>query len=106
MRSDYIRTARAKGLGEKQVLIQHALRSSLGPVLALLGLQVAAMVGNSILVELIFARPGIGLFISQAIDKGDFNTIAGVTLVIGLLYVISNIVVDVLQALADPRVAV
>jgi peptide/nickel transport system permease protein len=56
-------------------------------------------------VELIFARPGIGLFISQAIDKGDFTTIAGVTLVIGVLYVLTNVLVDALQSLADPRIA-
>lgn len=106
MRAEYTRTARAKGLTENRILIRHALRNSVGPVLALMGLQLAAMIGNSILVEMIFARPGIGLFISQAIYKGDFNTIAGVTLVIGLLYVLVNIAVDVLQAAADPRIAV
>jgi ABC-type dipeptide/oligopeptide/nickel transport system permease component len=106
MRAEYTRTARAKGLGEKRILIQHALRNAVGPVFALLGLQLAGLIGNSIVVEMIFARPGIGLFISQAISKGDFNTIAGVTLVIGVLYVLANIVVDVMQAAADPRVAV
>lgn len=106
LRSEYTRTARAKGLGEKRILIKHALRNALGPVLALMGIQLAGMIGNSILVELIFARPGIGLFTSQAISKGDFNTIAGITLVVGLLYVIANIVVDMLQSIADPRIAV
>jgi len=106
LRAEYTRTARAKGLGEKRILFKHALRNALGPVLALMGIQLAGLIGNSILVELIFARPGIGLFISQAIDKGDFNTIAGITLVIGLLYVIANIVVDVLQSIADPRISV
>lgn len=105
MGAEYIRTARSKGLGEKRILIQHALRNAVGPVFALLGLQLAGMIGNSIVVELIFARPGIGLFIAQAISKGDFNTIAGVTLVIGALYVLANIIVDLMQAIADPRVA-
>ena len=105
-RAEYTRTARAKGLSENRILIMHALRNAIGPVFALLGLQLAAMIGNSILVEMIFARPGLGLFLSQAIYKGDFNTIAGVTLVIGSLYVFANIAVDVLQAAADPRVAV
>src|SRR5207248_6690015 len=91
LRAEYARTARAKGLSETQVLVRHALRNALGPVLALMGLQLAGMIGNSILVEAIFARPGIGLYISQSIDKGDFNTIAGITLVIGLLYVVANI---------------
>ena len=106
MRAEYIRTARAKGIGEKRILIEHALRNAVGPVFALLGLQLAVMIGNSIVVELIFARPGIGLFIAQAISKGDFNTIAGVTLVIGVLYVMANIIVDLMQAVADPRVTV
>lgn len=106
MRAEYIRTARAKGLGEKRILIEHGLRNAVGPVFALLGLQLAGMIGNSIVVEMIFARPGIGLFIAQAISKGDFNTIAGVTLVIGVLYVLANIVVDLMQAVADPRVTV
>jgi ABC-type dipeptide/oligopeptide/nickel transport system permease component len=106
LRADHTRTARAKGLGEKRILIQHALRNSLGPVLALMGLQIAAMIGNSIVVEIIFARPGIGLYISQAIGSGDFNAIAGVTLVVGLLYVAANLVVDLLQSVADPRVEV
>jgi ABC-type dipeptide/oligopeptide/nickel transport system permease component len=74
-------------------------------VFALIGLQLAVMVGNCILVELIFARPGIGLYISRAIDKADFNAIAGVTLAVGLLYVLTNIAVDVMQSIADPRVA-
>ncbi|WP_205266630.1 ABC transporter permease [Mycolicibacterium sphagni] len=105
LRADHTRTARSIGLSEKRILVGHALRNSVGPVLALLGLQLAVMVGNCILVELIFARPGIGLYISRAIDKADFNAIAGVTLVVGALYVVTNIVIDMLQSLADPRVA-
>jgi len=105
LRADHTRTARSIGLKEKQVLIRHTLRNSLGPVLALIGLQLAVMIGNCILVELIFARPGIGLYVARAIDKADFNAIAGVTLVIGLMYVVTNIVVDMLQSVADPRVA-
>ena len=71
----------------------------------MMGLQLAVMIGNCILVELIFARPGIGLYIAKAIDKADFNAIAGVTLVVGVLYVVTNIFVDALQSVADPRVA-
>lgn len=105
LRADHTRTARSIGLGEKRILVRHTLRNSLGPVLALVGLQLAVMVGNCILVELIFARPGIGLYIARAIDKADFNAIAGVTLVVGVLYVVTNIVVDLAQSIADPRVA-
>ena len=76
-----------------------------GPKVEAVVVQLAVMVGNCILVELIFARPGIGLYISRAIDKADFNAIAGVTLAVGLLYVLTNIAVDVMQSIADPRVA-
>lgn len=104
LKSDYVRTAQAKGLSETRVLLKHVLRNSLGPVLALMGLAVAGMVASSIIVEDIFARPGLGRFVAQAITAGDFNAIAGATLVIGIFYVACNIVVDVLQVVADPRV--
>jgi peptide/nickel transport system permease protein len=104
LRSDYVRTARAKGLRERRVLAKHALRNSVGPALALGGVTLASLFGTTILVEVIFAYPGVGLYISQAIGKGDFNTIAGVTVVLGVLYVFLNTVVDLLQAAADPRI--
>lgn len=105
LKSDYTRTARSKGLGEKRVLLKHVLRNSLGPVLALMGLTIAGMIASSIIVEEIFARPGLGLYVSQAIVAGDFNAIAGATLLIGIFYVACNIAVDVLQSVADPRIA-
>jgi ABC-type dipeptide/oligopeptide/nickel transport system permease component len=105
LRADSTRTARAKGLGEKRILFKHVLRNSLGPSLALMGLNIAGMAAAAIIVEVIFSRPGIGLFVSQAITAGDFNAIAGVTLVIGVLYVVVNLIADLLQAVADPRVA-
>jgi peptide/nickel transport system permease protein len=104
LRSDFVRTARAKGLGEKRILVKHALRSSSGPVMALWGLEFASLFGATIVVESIFAFPGIGLYISQAIAKGDFNTIAAITIVLGLLYVLANTAVDMVQALLDPRI--
>jgi len=104
LRSDHIRTARVKGLGEKRILIKHALRNSSAPVLVLWGLELASLFGSTIVVESIFAFPGLGLFTTQAIARGDFNTIAAVTMVLGLLYVLANTFVDLLQVLADPRV--
>lgn len=104
LRSDYIRTARVKGLGEKMILVRHALRNSLAPVLAVSGLEIASLFVSGIIVETIFAYPGIGLYTTQAISSGDFNAIAGVTLVLGTLYIVANCVVDLLQAIADPRV--
>ena len=81
-----------------------ARRNSSAPVLALWCLELASLFGSTIVVEHIFAFPGLGLFTTQAIARGDFNTIAAVTMVLGLLYVLANTLVDLVQALADPRV--
>jgi peptide/nickel transport system permease protein len=104
--SDYVRTARSKGLTDRQLLFRHGLRNALGPALAMLGLQSGLMFAGVIVVETVFAWPGIGLYAAQAIPVGDFSAIAGVALVIGAAYVIINGLVDVLQAVADPRIRV
>jgi peptide/nickel transport system permease protein len=104
MRSDYVRTARAKGQRELRVLVSHGLRNSAGPALAMGGIQIAAMFASVLVIEQIFAWPGLGSYAVQAIDIGDFGTIAAVTLTLGILYIVANIVVDLLQAAADPRI--
>jgi peptide/nickel transport system permease protein len=105
LRSEYVRTARAKGLSELRVVARHALRNSAGPVLAISGLQIAALFGAELVVEVMFAWPGMGLYTAQAVNKDDFTTIAGITLVLGALYVLANAIVDLLQAAADPRIS-
>jgi peptide/nickel transport system permease protein len=105
MRTDYVRTARAKGLRETGVLWRHGVRNSLGPALSMGGLQVGLMFAGVIVIEQIFAWPGIGLYTVQSIPRTDFPAIAGVTLVLGAGYVIVNTIVDILQAVADPRIA-
>jgi peptide/nickel transport system permease protein len=105
MRTDYVRTARAKGLRESVVLLRHAVRNSLGPALSMTGLQVGLMFAGVVVVEQVFAWPGIGLYTVQSIPRTDFPAIAGVTLVLGAGYVIVNAIIDVLQAAADPRIA-
>lgn len=104
MSSDYARTARSKGLTERQIAVRHGLRNAVGPALAMLGLQSGLMLSGVVVVELVFAWPGIGLYAAQAIPVADFPVIAGVALVIGATYVIINAIVDVLQAVADPRI--
>lgn len=106
MTSDFVRTARAKGLTEKAVLLRHGLRNSLSAALSMTGLQVGLMFAGIVVVETVFAWPGIGLYTDQSIPPADFPAIAGVTLVLGVAYVVINAVVDVLQAVVDPRVAV
>lgn len=104
MRSDFVRTARSKGLTERTVLLRHGLRNSLTSALAMTGLQAGLMFAGVVVIETIFAWPGIGLYTAQSIPAADFPAIAGVTLVLGVGYVVINAIVDILQALADPRV--
>jgi peptide/nickel transport system permease protein len=104
LRSDYVRTARAKGLREVAILWRHALRNSVGPALSMGGLQVGLMFAGVVVIESIFAWPGIGLYTVQSIPRSDFPAIAGVTIILGAGYVIVNTIVDILQGVADPRI--
>ncbi|MDT7609409.1 MAG: peptide/nickel transport system permease protein [Pseudonocardiales bacterium] len=106
MSQDYIRTARAKGLREWVVLAKHVLRNSAGPALSMTGLQVGLLFAGVLVVESIFAWPGLGQYTSQSLPVDDFPAIAGVTLLLGAGYVLINTVVDILQSLADPRIDV
>jgi peptide/nickel transport system permease protein len=105
LRSDYVRTARAKGLRELLILWRHAMRNSVGPALSMGGLQVGLMFAGVVIIEQVFAWPGIGLYTVQSIPRSDFPAIAGVTLILGAGYVIINTLVDVFQVMADPRLA-
>jgi peptide/nickel transport system permease protein len=105
MRSEFVRTARAKGLAERAIVFRHALRNSLTAALSMTGLQVGLMFAGVVVVETVFAWPGIGLYTEQSIPVADFPAIAGVTLVLGATYVVINALVDVAQALVDPRIA-
>ena len=104
MRTDYTRTARAKGLREVSVMRRHVLRNSIGPALSMTGLQVGLMFAGVLVVELIFAWPGLGQYTAQSIPVDDFPAIAGVMLLLGAAYVLINTIVDLLQAAADPRI--
>jgi peptide/nickel transport system permease protein len=104
MQSGYAKTARAKGLTEGRVLRGHVLRNSLGPALSMTGLQVGLMFAGVLVIEEIFSWPGIGQYTAQSIPVADFPAIAGVTLLLGVGYVVINTIVDILQAIADPRI--
>ncbi len=101
--SDWARTARSKGLRERTVLVRHALRNSLGPTLTMAGLQLAVMLAGVVVIEQIFSWPGVGFAMSQGIPNSDLPVIVGVTLVLGVSYVVINLIVDVLQVVIDPR---
>ena len=104
MTEDYIRTARAKGLSRRHVVWGHGVRNSLLPALTVVGLQFAEMLGGAILTETIFAWPGIGRFMFEAIKNRDYPVIQGTTLVFALLFVLVSVAVDLLYGVFDPRV--
>jgi peptide/nickel transport system permease protein len=101
--SDHIRTARAKGLTERGVLLRHGVRPALNAPLTMIGLQVGMLLAGVVVIESIFAWPGLGLYTARAITNVDFPAIVGVTLVMGAVYVIINALVDLAQVAADPR---
>ena len=101
----HITAARALGLPERRILYGHALRNAVGPALTMIGLSFAFALTGSVLVEIIFAWPGLGRYVSESILSKDFPVIAAATLVVTVCYVLMNLVIDVTQALVDPRVA-
>jgi ABC-type dipeptide/oligopeptide/nickel transport system permease component len=102
--SDYVRTARAKGLSTAAVLVRHALRNALIPIITILGLQFGTLLAGTIVTETIFSWPGIGRLTVQAISSRDYPLLQGCILVIALSYVLVNLLTDVLYAFIDPRV--
>jgi ABC-type dipeptide/oligopeptide/nickel transport system permease component len=102
--SDYVRTARAKGLPERVVLFRHAFRNALIPNITILGLQFGTLLAGTIVTETIFSWPGIGRLAVQAIEGRDYPLLQGCILVIAVSYVLVNLLTDVVYALADPRV--
>lgn len=105
LRQNYIRTAHSKGLGEFYILFRHALRNAATAPLAMVGLQVGLLFANILIIERIFAWPGLGLYAVQALGSSDLPAVLGVSLVFGGAYVVINALVDLLQAWADPRVS-
>jgi peptide/nickel transport system permease protein len=104
LRQDYIRTAWAKGLSEPLVVIRHALRNALIPVVTLIGLQAPILIGGAVIVEQIFVIPGMGLLLLDAISQRDYPIITGVALVIGACVMLINLAVDLSYGLLDPKV--
>jgi peptide/nickel transport system permease protein len=104
MNEDYIRTARAKGLPERTVVVKHGLRSALTPIVTIFGLDLGLLLGGAVLTETTFSLPGIGKFAIDAIDNSDLPEVLGVTLLGAFFIVVCNIVVDIVYAALDPKV--
>lgn len=106
LRQDYIRTARAKGLSLTTVYLKHGLKNAMIPVITVIGLQFGILMGGAILTETIFAWPGIGNWILNAVYARDFNAVQGGTMLVATIFVLINMVVDILYALVNPRIKV
>jgi len=104
LRQDYVRTARAKGLTERRVVFGHALRNAAIPVITVIGLNVGSLLGGAILTETIFAWPGIGRMVVDAIFARDYPVVQGAVLVIAVVFVVVNLLVDLSYAALDPRI--
>jgi len=102
---DYIKTARAKGLREFWVVCKHAFKNALTPLLTVLGMQISMMLGGAVLTETIFSWPGMGRLIVDAIDKRDFVVVQGTVLFIAIIFVLVNLLVDVMYKVVNPRVS-
>jgi peptide/nickel transport system permease protein len=104
IRQDYVRTARAKGLKELNVIIHHSLRNALVPIVTYIGMDIGYLLGGAVITETIFTRPGIGLLAVQALRDSDIPMVLGTVLFASLLIVIANLLTDLSYALLDPRV--
>jgi peptide/nickel transport system permease protein len=104
LRQDYIRTARSKGLVERKVIYHHALRNALLPIVTIIGLQFGTLIGGAVITETVFAWPGIGRLLVDAIGFRDYPIIQGTVLIIAVGFVLTNLLVDVLYAYLDPRI--
>ncbi len=106
IRQDYITTARAKGLDERTVIFRHALRNALLPVITLLGLAIPGLIGGSVIIETIFAIPGMGFLFYQSVMGRDYPTVMGILVIGGVLTLLGNLFADISYSLADPRIRV
>jgi peptide/nickel transport system permease protein len=104
LRQDYVRTAWAKGLGERLIVLKHSLRNAVIPVITVLGIQIAQIIGGTVIIEQIFGIPGMSRFLFDAINQRDYPVIQGVNLVVVSFIVLMNLVIDALYAVLDPRI--
>ncbi|MCL4532606.1 MAG: ABC transporter permease, partial [Actinobacteria bacterium] len=104
LREDYVRTARSKGLAERRVVLSHALRNAMVPLVTVMGLSFAILMGGAVITEQVFNIPGIGRLLVQSVLRRDYPVVQGIVMVIAFNYVVINLVVDILYGVFDPRV--
>jgi ABC-type dipeptide/oligopeptide/nickel transport system permease component len=103
---DYIRTARAKGLAERMVIVGHALKNAMIPVVTIIGLQIGSLMGGVVTIEVVFSRPGLGKLLFDSLDLNDYTQAQACLLVFALVFIVVNILTDMTYAFFDPRVKV
>jgi len=101
---DFVRTARAKGLSPSRVLVRHVLRNALVPVLTVLGLHLGSLLGGTVLIEYVFNWPGLSTPLLRAVEARDYPMVVGIVLTVSSLFLLINLVMDILYAVLDPRV--
>jgi ABC-type dipeptide/oligopeptide/nickel transport system permease component len=106
LHEDYVRTARAKGLAEKNVIYRHVLKNGLIPVVTIIGLQFGVLLAGAIITEMIFSWPGVGRLTVEAINSRDYPMVQGCILMIALTYIFANLLTDFCYRLLDPRIKV
>ena len=104
LRQDYVRTARAKGLGEARILLRHVLRACLTPILTMFGMDLAALVSGTVIVEVVFNLNGLGQWVVVSVNSDDIPSVLAVTVLAALAVMVANLIVDILYAYVDPRV--
>jgi peptide/nickel transport system permease protein len=104
LQQDYVRTARAKGLDQRSILFIHALKNAAVPIVTVIGIGIALLIGGSIVTESVFAIPGLGRLTIDAILRRDYPVIQGIVLLFSFVYVLVNLMVDVTYTLVDPRI--
>jgi peptide/nickel transport system permease protein len=104
LRQDYIRTANAKGLRHFVVIYRHAMKNALLPVITVIGISVAAIIGGSVIMETIFQLPGLGVYIVRAMNQRDFPVVQSMVAIVAVWIIMTNIVIDVAYAWLDPRI--
>ena len=105
LRQDFIKTVRAKGASERVAIFKHALRNALIPIITLIGMQIGSLLGGAVIVEQIFSLPGLGQMTLTGINQRDYPVVQGCVLFIAFIYVLVNLVTDLLYAYIDPRIS-
>jgi peptide/nickel transport system permease protein len=104
LQQDYVRTARSKGVSERRVVWRHVLKNAMNPVLTIIGISFGVLMSGTVIVETVFTYPGLGRLVVLAVQRRDYPLVQGVLLLAALLYMLINLVVDLLYALFDPRI--